>query len=100
MTKTEVELLVKEVIENYCDSNDIDLEDEIDNDTALIGTNRILDSMGLVNIIVDIETAFLDENIELSLNSEAAMSSRISPFRSFGALCNYILMLLGVKEDE
>jgi acyl carrier protein len=94
MKKEKVELIVKEVIENYCNNNDIVLDDEVDETTALIGTNRILDSMGLVNIIVDIETAFLDESIEISLNSEAAMSSRISPFRSVGALCNFIVKQL------
>jgi hypothetical protein len=54
--------------------------------------------MGLVNVIVDIETAFLDEDIDVSLTSEAAMSSRISPFRSIGSLCNFIARQLGVEE--
>ena len=44
--------------------------------------------MGLVNIVVDIETAFLDEDIEISLTSETAMSGRISPFRTIQSLCN------------
>ena len=55
--------------------------------------------MGLVNCIVDIETSFLDEGMEISLTSEAAMSGRISPFRSVGALCIFIARQLGVMED-
>ena len=55
--------------------------------------------MGLVNVIVDIETAFLDEDVELSLTSEAAMSGRISPFRSVGSLCNFIARQLGLEVD-
>jgi hypothetical protein len=51
----------------------------------------------LVNLIVDIETAFLDEDIEISLASESAMSSRISPYRSVGSLCNFIAKQLGVE---
>ena len=64
----------------------------------LIGSARILDSMGLVNIVVDIETAFLDEDIEISLTSETAMSGRISPFRTIGSLCNFIARQLGLEE--
>ena len=53
-----------------------------------------------MNVIVDIETAFLDENIEISLTSEAAMSARISPFRTISALCNFIANQLEDEEDE
>jgi hypothetical protein len=55
--------------------------------------------MGLVNVIVDIETAFLDEDVEVSLTSETAMSGRISPFRSVGSLCNFIARQLGIEEE-
>lgn len=58
--------------------------------TPLIGGKRVLDSMGLVNLIADIETALLDEGVEVVLMSETAMSERLSPFRSVGALCGYI----------
>ena len=99
MKKEEVFPIVREVIENYCLENDIYIEDEIDEHTPLIGSGRILDSMGLVHIVVNIETAFLDEDIEVSLTSESAMSGRISPFRTVGALCNFIATQLN-KEGE
>lgn len=89
MTTEKIFEIVTDTIKDYCDNNNIQIC-ELNKDTALIGSNRILDSMGLVNVIVDIETAFLDENIEISLTSEAAMSSRISPFRSIGSLCSFI----------
>ena len=54
--------------------------------------------MGLVNIVVDIETAFLDEDIAISLTSETSMSGRISPFRTIGSLCNFIARQLGLEE--
>jgi len=100
MKKDEVFPIVKEVIENYCMENDIYIEDEIDEHTPLIGSGRILDSMGLVHIVVDIETAFLDEDIEVSLTSESAMSGRISPFRTVGALCNFVTGQLNSDESE
>lgn len=97
MDKKQIDGIVYEVIKEYCESNGIDVE--ITKDTPLIGGSKIMDSMGLVNVIVDIETAFLDEDIEISLTSESAMSGRISPFRSIGALCNFISRQLGIEED-
>ncbi len=97
MNKTEINELVIATLRNYCEENEI--QAELTKDTPLIGSARILDSMGLVNCIVDIETAFLDEDVEISLTSEAAMSGRISPFRSVGALCNFIARQLGIEEE-
>jgi acyl carrier protein len=99
MDKNQINEIVFNVINEFLSSNDIQVEGEINKDTALIGSARILDSMGLVNVIVDIETAFLDEDVEISLTSEAAMSGRISPFRSVGSLCNFIARQLGIEEE-
>ncbi|KAA6347112.1 hypothetical protein EZS27_005405 [termite gut metagenome] len=98
MTKQEVEKIVIDLLNDYCESNNLQVE--ITKHTPLIGSSRILDSVGLVNLIVDIETAFLDEDVEISLASENAMSGRISPFRSVGSLCSSIAKQLGVEENE
>lgn len=97
MDKKRINEIVIGILSDYCKENEIDVE--INKDTPLIGSNKILDSMGLVNNIVDIETAFLDEDVEISLTSEAAMSGRISPFRSVGSLCNFIARQLGIEEE-
>lgn len=97
MDKKRIDEIVIATIKNYCEENEI--QTELTKDTPLIGSARILDSMGLVNCIVDIETAFLDEDVEISLTSEAAMSGRISPFRSVGSLCNFIARQLGIEEE-
>ena len=95
MDKNQINYIVINVIQEYCATNGLVIKD-LDKDTPLIGSARILDSMGLVNIVVDIETAFLDEDI--SLTSETAMSGRISPFRTIGSLCNFIARQLGLEE--
>ena len=97
MDKQKINEIVIGILSDYCKENEIDAE--ITKDTPLIGSNKIMDSMGLVNNIVDIETAFLDEDVEISLTSESAMSGRISPFRSVGSLCNFIARQLGIEED-
>ena len=99
MDKKKINEIVYKTIEGYCEANDIVLDDDLSKDTPLIGSGRVLDSMGLVNVCVDIETAFLDEDVEISLTSESAMSGRISPFRSVGALCNFIARQLGIEEE-
>lgn len=97
MDKKRINEIVIGIVSDYCKEKDVNVE--INKDTPLIGSNKILDSMGLVNIIVDIETAFLDEDVEVSLTSEAAMSGRISPFRSVGSLCNFIARQLSIEEE-
>lgn len=99
MDKKKINEIVYKTIEDYCEAYDIVLDDDLSKDTPLIGSGRVLDSMGLVNVCVDIETAFLDEDVEISLTSESAMSGRISPFRSVGALCNFIARQLGIEEE-
>ena len=96
MTKNRIEEIVYQTITDYCDANNISTT--VDKNTPLIGEGKICTSIGLVNIIVDIETAFLEENAEISLTSEEAMSLRISPFRSAGALCNFIARQLGLED--
>lgn len=97
MDYKKIEEVVMSTIRGYCSEHSI--EANIDEYTPLIGSNKIMDSMGLVNVIVDIETAFLDEDVEISLTSESAMSGRISPFRSVGSLCRFIARQLGIEEE-
>jgi acyl carrier protein len=99
MKKKQIDKIVFNTINDYLTMNDIAIGSELTKDTALIGSTRILDSMGLVNVMVDIETAFLDADTEISIMSETAMSCRISPFRSIGSLCNFIARQLGVEEE-
>tara|TARA_B100001123_G_scaffold446302_1_gene600333 strand:- start:15526 stop:15822 length:297 start_codon:yes stop_codon:yes gene_type:complete len=64
-------------------------------DTILFGKSSILDSLGLVNLIVAVEQQIEDElDVGLSLADERAMSQKSSPFRTIGTLVQYILMLL------
>lgn len=98
MDKKQINEIVLGTIQGYCDANGI--TEELTMDTHLIGRTRIMDSMGLVNTIVDIETAFLDEDVEISLTSETAMSLRLSPFRTIGSLCDYIARQLGIEEAQ
>ncbi len=66
-------------------------KDGSSDDLPLLGPGSTLDSMGLVTLIVDVEQRLADEyDVSVTLASENAMSRRQSPFRTVGALADYI----------
>lgn len=93
--KTKVEKLIFDVIEEM----NTDLENKIPLDngniTPLFGKKGVLDSLGLVNLIVSVETATEDEfGVIVTIADERAMSQRNSPFKTIGTLADYICLLL------
>jgi acyl carrier protein len=63
--------------------------------TVLFGLGSQIDSLSLVNVIVDLEMQFSsDYNIELSLTDDRAMARTVSPFTRVETLVDYIHELL------
>ena len=68
---------------------------ELGDDTRLIGRKGVLDSMGLVTLVVDVEQRLEEEHdIVVVIADERAMSQKHSPFRSVGSLAAYIRQLV------
>lgn len=64
-------------------------------ETPLFGKNGVLDSLSLVNLIVQVEEDISENfNCPIILTSEKAMSRKISPFLTVGTLTDYIEELL------
>jgi hypothetical protein len=64
-------------------------------DTCLFGEGSALDSLSLVSVIVDLETAVSDEfGKPVSLTDDKAMSRDPVPFTNVAALKSYIVELL------
>jgi acyl carrier protein len=62
--------------------------------TALFGAQSVLDSLGLVNLIVGVEQRIADDlDLPITLADEKAMSQRNSPFRTVDTLADYILSI-------
>ena len=79
------------------DNDGYDAE-QLGEDTRLIGRAGVLDSMGLVTLIVDVEQRLEEEyDTVVVLADERALSQTRSPFRSVGSLADYICQL--VKEE-
>ena len=59
--------------------------------TVLLGAGGAVDSLGLVRLVMLVERRAQDDfGVPVSLTDEKAMSQRNSPFRSVGALIEYL----------
>jgi acyl carrier protein len=79
-----------------------DVNDELGDDekidvsptTPLFGADAEIDSLSLVSLIVDVETALnVDHDLPVSLTDDRAMTREISPYSDVQALKDYILEL-------
>jgi acyl carrier protein len=69
--------------------------------TYLIGPRSFLDSLTLVSVIVDIEQKVNDEyGVSISIADERAMSQEKSPFRTIGALAEYVQLLIKEQKQD
>lgn len=75
----------------------IQLEKSVD--APLYGKGGKLESIDLVNFIMEVEDKMRDEfGVSLTIADERAMSQQKSPFLTMGTLADYVANLL--KEDE
>ncbi|MBN1252553.1 MAG: hypothetical protein JXR51_11055 [Bacteroidales bacterium] len=91
MDKNEAIKIVIKAVKEYIDDESV----EINESAILLGNDAVVDSIGLVNLIVDLESELAEKDIEITLTSEDAMSRRKSPFRSVETLSEYIIELIG-----
>jgi len=65
-------------------------------DTQLFGPEAVLDSLGLVSVIADVEMAVSDlVGHAVSLMDDVALSQENSPFESVRSLADYVMTLVG-----
>lgn len=94
MNKLELEKLIFTILLEFIKDNDIDFDNELNNETRLIGSTGILDSMDLVSFIVELEEAINNAfSIEIELANDSVMSNRTSPFINISTLSDYILKI-------
>jgi len=64
-------------------------------DTVLVGTDPVLDSLGVVSLIVEIEQRVESEHgASVTLANDKAMSQRNSPFRTVGVLTDHLVSMV------
>ncbi len=75
--------------------NQIAKPETVNNITHLYGKSGILDSLGLVQLIAEIEDEVYNlTGKSITIADERAMSSKFSPFRSISSLADYVEVLL------
>ncbi|MFQ3633931.1 hypothetical protein [Roseiflexus sp.] len=87
--------LVADTLHDLYEQNGVATDDVPGEETYLIGRRALLDSLGLVTLIVDLEQKIEETfDVALTLANERAMSQKSSPFLTVGSLADYICTLI------
>jgi acyl carrier protein len=93
--KAEIASLVVSSLRDVLSQRNESSLDSVGESTYLIGRGSVLDSLGLVTLIVDVEQRLDQEyGVSLTLADDQAMSRRNSPFRSVQSMSDYIYSLI------
>ena len=96
----EIEVKIIKVLEDFL-KDELGEFIELNINYKLFGGDGPLDSIALVNLLVDLEEFIEDEfGITISLADEKAMSRRTSPFSRVKNLVDYIQELIEDKKNE
>ncbi len=100
LERTQIVALISECLAELAEQSEWSLAEPVSESTPLMGEAATLDSLGLVNLIVDLEARLLDDfDVEVTLADERAMSLEHSPFRTVGTLAEYACSLAGESQD-
>lgn len=94
MQREKIEEVIITAYNDYLKEQDIEGEGEGNSDTILYGSDSEVDSMGFVNLIMDIEAHFQDQGYMITLTYEEAMAGESSPFKTVTGLTDFILELI------
>jgi len=92
MQRERIQEVIITVFKDYLEEQDI--EGEVNSNTILFGSESLVDSMGAVNVIIDVESYFKGQGYRIALNYEGAMSGEDSPFRTVTTLTDFISELI------
>jgi acyl carrier protein len=95
MSAEKIEPLIIRCFTAVLDLRDLPHPSPINRDTVVFGAGGVVDSMGIVMMVTDVEEAVYNAfGKTVSLADDRAMSQRNSPYRSIGSLTDYILAQL------
>jgi acyl carrier protein len=87
--------LIVDALREQCDGHGSSIAQDVGRETPLLGRDGILDSLGLVTLVVGLEQTIEDTyGVSVSLADERALSAGKSPFRTIGALADYARPLI------
>lgn len=66
----------------------------ITDDTVLVGNDAVIDSLGVVSLIVEVEQRLESgHGVSVTLANDKAMSAKNSPFRTVGVLADHAVAM-------
>src|SRR5438552_3387508 len=87
--------IVVQCLRELGDFEGLRLPGPVDSETVLFGAGGILDSMGLVNLVILVEQCIADRHgIAVTIADRRALSQASSPFRTVRSLADYAQVLL------
>jgi len=90
-----IEDLILGALNDVNEEQPVDERIEVGPTTPLFGPDAQIDSLALVSVIVDVETALnVDYDLPISLTDDRAMTREISPFDDVQTLKDYIVELV------
>src|SRR4051812_20326081 len=83
--------VVVEALRESLAQGGVELPANVGEDTVLVGKDAVLDSLGVVSLIVEVEQSLdAKHGILVTLANDRAMSQRNSPFRTIGVLTDHV----------
>jgi acyl carrier protein len=91
------DVVVRQAIQTVADQGS-EAPANVGRETALFGPTGLLDSVGLVSLVLAVEQEISDRfGVAVSLADEKALSQRHSPFRNVGSLVDYAVQEIEAK---
>jgi acyl carrier protein len=69
--------------------------ENVTEETVLVGKDAVLDSLGVVSLIVEVEQRVeAEHSVSVTLANDKAMSQRNSPFRTVAVLTDHLVAMV------
>lgn len=95
LSRDSIQAIIFQALNNINEERDSEELLKVGQDTRLFGDDSVLDSLSLVSLIVDVESAVSEQaRCDISLTDDHAMSQEVSPFTDVISLTDYIESLL------
>ena len=98
--KPNIEKMIYATLDEVLNDLNLDIPEKKDLDTELYSGSGVLDSLALVSFLVNLEQKINDENnINITIASDRAMSMKHSPFSTVKSLVIYLEKVISEKKS-
>lgn len=93
--------VVTTALQELLTQNGDEVPEPLDASVVLVGKGAVIDSLGVVSLIVEIEQLLeTKHDVSVTLANDRAMSERNSPFRTVGVLADHVMSLIALDQAK